>query len=138
MIGFTTKDGLNLLTQRNTYPRNEVYSENWTIFETHIDTIYHERLRYKYSCICIQRFWKSKYIRRLETKSFIVKVWRRYILRYIGIRFTILHTQTLNNNPSINPLISPNNKNSHLDIIHSHYITLIASLFIFFIIYYIE
>ena len=113
------------------YHLTNIYNENWLLFETHIDTIYRERLRYKYSCIRIQRFWKSKYIRRLETKSYIVKVWRQYILRYIGIRFTILHTQHLNNDPSI----SPNNKNPHLDILHSHYITFIASLFILFIIY---
>ena len=115
----------------NTTSLTNIYNENWLLFENHIDTIHRERLQYKYSCIRIQRFWKSKYIRRLETKSYIVKVWRQYILRYIGIRFTILHTQHLNNDPSI----SPNNKNPHLDILHSHYITFIASLFILFIIY---
>ena len=113
--------------------RNEIYNENWNDFETHIDTIYRERLKYKYSCIRIQRFWKSKYIRRLESKSFIVQVWRRYILRYIGIRFTILHTQNININ--FNPSNSTNNNNPHLDILFSHYITLIATLFILFIIY---
>jgi hypothetical protein len=65
------------------------YEYKWEQFSNHIDIVHNNRLRYKYSCIRIQRSWRIRTNNRTIAKHKIIRNWRRYILNNIGTKYTI-------------------------------------------------
>ena len=79
---------INYEVERQTHQLS--YQESWNDFETHIDFVHNNRLRYKYCCIRIQRTWNKHLTSRIQAKTKIVNCWRKYVLRRIGTEYTIV------------------------------------------------
>ena len=74
------------------------YYFHWHRFTSHIEQrLSTDRLEFKYACVRIQRFWraKTKFYIQLQINKQLNTLWRHYIFRNLGSRFTILSDNTI-------------------------------------------
>ena len=78
------------------------YYFHWHRFTSHIEQrLSTDRLEFKYACVRIQRFWraKTKFYTQLIINKQLNTLWRHYIFRNLGSRFTILSDNNIDSLP---------------------------------------
>jgi hypothetical protein len=78
------------------------YYFHWHRFTSHIEQrLSTDRLEFKYACVRIQRFWraKTKFYTLLQINTQLNTLWRNYIFRNFGSRFTILSDNNIDSLP---------------------------------------